>query len=117
LEVATRFVETTGVDVFAPAIGDAHGMYRLTVPELDSQRISDLVVATGIPMALHGGSGLTPDQFRDLIGQRCAKVNISTALKVAYLKSSLERLEEVKVQTRSDRGPTRGVTARGGVGS
>ena len=101
LEVATRFVETTGVDVFAPAIGNAHGIYRST-PELDSQRITDLVAATGIPMALHGGSGLTPEQFRDLIGRGCAKVNISTALKVAYMKSSLEHLEEARAKDKWD---------------
>ncbi|MEV5967438.1 class II fructose-bisphosphate aldolase [Kribbella sp. NPDC051952] len=101
LEVATRFVETTGVDVFAPAIGNAHGIYHST-PELDSQRITDLVKATGIPMALHGGSGLTREQFQDLIGRGCAKVNISTALKVAYMKSSLEHLEQARAADKWD---------------
>jgi fructose-bisphosphate aldolase class II len=47
-------------------------------------------------MALRGGSGVTPDQSRDLIGRGCAKVNISTALKVAYMKSLLGHLEEVR---------------------
>lgn len=101
LEVATRFVEATGVDVFAPAIGNAHGIYHST-PELDSQRITDLVKATGIPMALHGGSGLTREQFQDLIGRGCAKVNISTALKVAYMKSSLEHLEQARATNKWD---------------
>ncbi|MEU4293496.1 class II fructose-bisphosphate aldolase [Kribbella sp. NPDC026596] len=101
LEVATRFVETTGVDVFAPAIGNAHGIYHST-PELDSQRITDLVAATGIPMALHGGSGLTREQFQDLIGRGCAKVNISTALKVAYMTSSLEHLEQARATNKWD---------------
>ena len=50
---------------------------------LDAQRVSDLVAATGMPMALHGGTGLSADQFRDLIARGCAKVNISTALKEA----------------------------------
>ena len=101
LEVATRFVDTTGVDVFAPAIGNAHGIYHST-PELDSQRITDLVAATGIPMALHGGSGLTREQFQDLIGRGCAKVNISTALKVAYMTSSLEHLEQARATNKWD---------------
>ena len=73
---------STGVDVFAPAIGNAHGMYRST-PKLDSQRVTDIVEATGIPVALHGGTGMTPEQFSDLVGRGCAKVNISTALKIA----------------------------------
>jgi len=101
LEIATRFVETTGVDVFAPAIGNAHGIYH-SAPDLDYQRITDLVAATGIPMALHGGSGLTREQFQDLIGRGCAKVNISTALKVAYMTSSLEHLEQARATNKWD---------------
>ena len=89
LETVVDFVRTTGVDVFAPAIGNAHGMYK-TTPHLDSQRVSDIVAATGIPVALHGGTGMTPEQFSDLIGRGCAKVNISTALKIAFMKSGFD---------------------------
>ena len=45
-----------------------------------------------MPMALHGGTGLSDDQFRDLIARGCAKVNISTALKETYMRSGLEFL-------------------------
>jgi fructose-bisphosphate aldolase, class II len=91
LEVAVDFIKRTGVDCFAPAIGNAHGQYR-AAPVLDHQRVTDLVQATGIPMALHGGTGLAAEQFQDLIARGCAKVNISTALKETYMKSSLEFL-------------------------
>jgi fructose-bisphosphate aldolase class II len=91
LEVAVDFIKRTGVDCFAPAIGNAHGQYK-QAPVLNAQRVSDLVAATGVPMALHGGTGLSDDQFTDLIARGCAKVNISTALKETYLKSSLESL-------------------------
>ncbi len=91
LEVAVDFIKRTGVDCFAPAIGNAHGQYS-SAPVLDHQRVSDLVDATGIPMALHGGTGLSKEQFQDLISRGCAKVNISTALKEAFMKSSLEFL-------------------------
>lgn len=91
LEVAVDFIKRTGVDCFAPAIGNAHGQYT-TAPVLDHQRVTDLVEATGVPMALHGGTGLSKEQFRDLIDRGCAKVNISTALKEAYMKASLEFL-------------------------
>ncbi len=91
LEVAVDFIRRTGVDCFAPAIGNAHGRYA-AAPVLDAQRVSDLVDATGVPMALHGGTGLTDDQFRDLIGRGCAKVNISTALKETFMRSGLEFL-------------------------
>ena len=91
LEVSVDFVERTGVDCFAPAIGNAHGQYR-SAPVLDHQKVSDLLAATGVPMALHGGTGLSTEQFQDLIARGCAKVNISTALKESYMKASLEFL-------------------------
>jgi fructose-bisphosphate aldolase class II len=64
--------------------------------------VSDLVEATGVPMALHGGTGLSPDQFRDLISRGCAKVNISTAIKEAYMKSALEHLKEAEAKNKWD---------------
>jgi ketose-bisphosphate aldolase len=93
LETAIDFVSSTGVDVFAPAIGNAHGMYR-AAPRLDSQRVSDIVEATGIPVALHGGTGMTPEQFTDLISRGCAKVNISTALKIRFMQSGYDYMTE-----------------------
>ncbi len=93
LDTVVDFVRSTRVDVFAPAIGNAHGMYK-TAPHLDSQRVSDIVAATGIPVALHGGTGMSPEQFSDLIGRGCAKVNISTALKIAFMKSGYDFMTE-----------------------
>jgi len=88
LPVALDFIRSTGIDVFAPAIGNAHGVYRAE-PHLDAQRVSDIVAAQPIPIALHGGTGMTDAQFTDLIARGCAKVNISTALKVTYMKANL----------------------------
>lgn len=84
LAVALEFLRTTQVDVFAPAIGNAHGSYK-QAPVLDAQRVSDIVAACPVPRALHGGSGLSDEQFRDLISRGCAKVNISTALKETFI--------------------------------
>jgi ketose-bisphosphate aldolase len=88
LPVALEFIRATGIDVFAPAIGNAHGVYR-SEPRLDAQRVSDIVAAEPIPIALHGGTGMTDAQFTDLIARGCAKVNISTALKVTYMQANL----------------------------
>jgi fructose-bisphosphate aldolase class II len=93
LETVVGFVKATGVDVFAPAIGNAHGTYK-TAPHLDSQRVTDIVEATGIPVALHGGTGMSPEQFTDLIARGCAKVNISTALKIAFMTSGYDFLAQ-----------------------
>ncbi len=97
LEVAVDFIERTGVDVFAPAIGNAHGVYH-GEPKLDAQRVTDLVDAAGVPIALHGGTGMTDAQFADLIARGCAKVNISTALKVVFMKSNLEFLKAAEAK-------------------
>ena len=93
LPVALDFIRATGVDVFAPAIGNAHGVYR-TEPRLDAQRVSDIVAAQPVPIALHGGTGMTDAQFTDLIARGCAKVNISTALKVRYMRANLAFLRD-----------------------
>jgi fructose-bisphosphate aldolase, class II len=101
LEVAIEFIRETGVDVFAPSIGNAHGVYSST-PDLDFQRVTDLVAATSTPIALHGGSGMTDAQFTDLIGRGCAKVNISTALKIEFMKSSLAFLKSAEERDKWD---------------
>ena len=93
LEIALDFIRSTQVDVYAPAIGNAHGMYK-TTPTLDSQRVTDIVEATGKPVALHGGTGMTPEQFTDLIARGCAKVNISTALKIAFIQAGYDYVSE-----------------------
>jgi len=95
LEVILGFLRATDVDVFAPAIGNAHGLYA-RAPELDDQRVTDIVDATGVPIALHGGTGMTDEQFRGLIARGCAKINISTALKLTYMKSNLDFLREAE---------------------
>ncbi len=101
LAVALEFLETTGVDVFAPAIGNAHGSYK-KAPVLDAQRVSDIVAVRPMPIALHGGSGLSDEQFHDLIARGCAKVNISTALKEAYMKASLDFLRGAEQKQKWD---------------
>lgn len=95
LSVVLDFISSTGVDVFAPAIGNAHGLYRAK-PKLDNDRVTEIVSATSIPIALHGGTGMAEEQFTELIKRGCAKINISTALKVAYMKSNLEFLRKAE---------------------
>ena len=101
LGVALDFIEATGIDCFAPAIGNAHGMYA-SVPTLDAERVSDIVEVHPIPIALHGGSGMTDEQFSDLIARGCAKVNISTALKRTFMRSNLSFLQEAERDDRWD---------------
>lgn len=101
LEVSLDFIRATGIDCFAPAIGNAHGVYQVT-PKLDNERVTSIVSAQPIPIALHGGTGLTDDQFKDLIARGCAKVNISTALKIKYMQSNLAFLREAETKNKWD---------------
>jgi fructose-bisphosphate aldolase class II len=101
LETSLAFIDATGVDVFAPSIGNAHGSYKVA-PKLDFNRVSELVAARPIPIALHGGSGLSDEQFKDLIARGCAKVNISTALKELFMKSSLDFLTKAQQDNKWD---------------
>ena len=91
-EVSAEFIAATGIYCFAPAIGTAHGLYA-TEPHLMPERVTEIVALHPIPMVLHGGTGLTEGQFTDLIERGCAKVNISTALKIAFVDAHREYLD------------------------
>lgn len=80
------YVDATCVDAFAPAIGTAHGLYKGT-PIIDFQRFEDIKNVCDSPLVVHGGTGLSDDVFRKLISLGAAKINISTAIKIAYLSS------------------------------
>lgn len=95
LQTVLDFIAATGVDVFAPAIGNAHGVYRQQ-PVLDFVRVEDIVREAGIPIALHGGSGLADADFTRLISLGCAKVNISTALKMTFMRAGLDHLRDAE---------------------
>jgi fructose-bisphosphate aldolase class II len=101
LDTALAFIDATGIDVFAPSIGNAHGSYK-AAPVLDVERVTQIVEARNIPIALHGGSGLSAEQFADLISRGCAKVNISTALKETYMQSSLAFLKQAEQKNKWD---------------
>ena len=77
VSLARDFVERTGVDALAVAVGNAHGDYKFP-PKLDFDRISDIAERTGLPLVLHGGSGLSDDDFRRAVERGICKVNIFT---------------------------------------
>lgn len=76
---AAEFIAATGVDALAVAIGTAHGAYK-TKPQLDLVRLRAIRARVDTPLVLHGGSGLSDDDFRSTIRDGIAKVNIFTDL-------------------------------------
>ena len=94
-EEAVRFVESTGVDILAPAVGNMHGMLKSMVAgetrkHLDIARIAAIKAATRSFMTLHGGSGTDAGDFRRAIGAGINIVHINTELRVAW-RGALEK--------------------------
>ncbi|MEX0935140.1 MAG: class II fructose-bisphosphate aldolase [Candidatus Paceibacterota bacterium] len=99
-EIAARFVEETGVDLFAPAIGNLHGKLKgRSNPRLHIDLISAIRRAAGVPLVLHGGSGVTEEDFRMAIEAGMSTVHVSTEIRIgvrAALEDSLkENTEEL----------------------
>lgn len=80
---ARRFVDETGVDALAVAIGTAHGPYKGT-PQLDFDRLAAIDGLTGIPLVLHGASGVPDAQIRRAVALGVRKINIDTDLRQAF---------------------------------
>ena len=81
-EEAKAYLDATGVDALAVAIGSAHGVYKKK-PMLNIERLKEISGAVKVPLVLHGGSGLSDDDFKNTIRNGIAKVNIFTDLCLA----------------------------------
>ena len=88
-EEAVNFVKNTGVDALAVAIGTAHGVYKAK-PKLDIERLAQIRASLNTPLVLHGGSGLSDDDFKNTIRNGIAKINIFTDMCVAARKALKE---------------------------
>lgn len=75
---AKRFAEETNVDALAVAIGNAHGMYNGD-PDLRLDRLQEINGIVDIPLVLHGGSGISPEDFKQCIQHGVRKINVATA--------------------------------------
>lgn len=107
-EDARTFVRETGVDSLAPSIGTAHGQYRGR-PELDFPRLKRIRELTGIPLVLHGSSGVPDEDIRQAIALGVRKVNIDTNIREAFvgaMRRELARNPE-EIDPRKILGPAR----------
>ncbi|QUW21530.1 tagatose-bisphosphate aldolase subunit GatY [Sporosarcina sp. Marseille-Q4063] len=92
-DMAKEFSERTGIDSLAVAIGTGHGLYE-TKPNLDFDRLRKIRDVVDIPLVLHGASGISKEDVRKCISLGCAKVNVSTELKIPFSNSLREFLIE-----------------------
>lgn len=94
-KLAKDFVEKTGVDALAIAVGNAHGAYKLP-PKLDFERIRTIANTVDVPLVLHGGSGLTDNDFRQAIKEGISKVNIFTDINVAAVEAEFKKFSNME---------------------
>ena len=102
-EQAVDFVERTGVDIFAPAIGTAHGVYKTKNPKVDFERlgkINQMLNGNGVktPLVVHGGTGLSREYAIKLVEMGGAKFNVSTELKHALIDTTYNYITENREQ-------------------
>jgi ketose-bisphosphate aldolases len=92
-KMAKDFVEKTGIDALAIAVGTAHGAYKLP-PKLDFERIKTIASTVNVPLVLHGGSGLSDMDFKQAIKDGISKVNIFTDINMAGANAQMKAYQE-----------------------
>ncbi len=93
-EDAKRFVEATGIDLFAPYVGNVHGIIKGGNPKLHPERVRAIRQVTGIPLVLHGGSGAMNEEFTACIKEGIDIVHINTEIRVAVTDALRKSLAE-----------------------
>ncbi len=98
-EKSLEFIERSGIDLFGPAIGTAHGVYQTENPVIDFVRLGEIyrkinVPEVRTPLVIHGGTGLNEQTVKTLIENGGSKYNVSTNLKYILLDSTFEYMTE-----------------------
>lgn len=88
---AVTFVDNTGIDALAIAIGSAHGFYKST-PKLNIERLAEIHAATDAVLVLHGSSGIPDDMIKAAIQNGISKVNLATEIKDTFMRNLKDTL-------------------------
>ena len=107
VEQAVDFIAKTNLDFLAISIGTVHGVYKVP-PKLDLKRLADIRARVDVPLVLHGGSGLSDDDFRNVIRGGISKINIYTDIVLAARAAA-----ELAVQKKSSYAELLGITIEG----
>ncbi len=91
---ARRFVEETGIDLLAPAIGNIHGLIRGGDPALNVSRVREIKKSVAVPLVLHGASGNTAEEIRQCVKAGVVIVHVNTELRMAYRAALVKSLSE-----------------------
>jgi len=94
-EELNSFVEATGVDLMAPAVGNVHGIIASGNPKLSIERIATLAAASSVPLVLHGGSGSPDEEFSSAVQAGISLIHINTELRLTYRKGIERGMQEL----------------------
>lgn len=89
VDESRAFIDRTGIDALAVAIGNLHGRYIAT-PRLNITRLKDISERNGIPLVLHGGSGTSTEDFKACVHNGISKINVATALQMAVVEATAD---------------------------
>ena len=87
-----KFVNETGIDFLAPALGSVHGLYK-GEPKLNFERMKEISVKTSLPLVLHGGTGIYDEQIKKAIECGICKINFNTELQIAWSNALREKMK------------------------
>lgn len=96
VEDAKRFVDETGVDMLAVSVGTVHGLYTGKA-HIQHQRLAEITAATGTPLVLHGGTGVSDEDMRLAVAGGIEKVNVGTEMNVQWVDRCKQTFENGKV--------------------
>ena len=96
VEDAKRFVDETHVDMLAVSVGTVHGLYTGKA-QIQHQRLQDISAATGTPLVLHGGTGVSDDDMRKAVTEGINKVNVGTEMNVQWVGQCKSTFDKGKV--------------------
>lgn len=94
-EDAKKFVEDTGIDLFAPSVGSIHGLIKSGKPHIDAELVKQIREITNTPLVLHGGSGLRDEDFTNAISAGINVVHINSEIRLAFREAVEKSLKEM----------------------
>ena len=93
-EEAEKFVKMTGIDLLAPSVGSIHGLIKSGKPHINAELVAQIRKITGVPLVLHGGSGLCDIDFINAMKAGISTIHINTEIRVAYMESLKKSLAD-----------------------
>jgi len=91
---AQKFTEMTGIDMLAPSVGNIHGMIKTGNPHIDEELVAEIRKVSGVPLVLHGGSGLKDEDFTNAIASGVSIIHINTEIRIAYMEGLKKSLAQ-----------------------